>query len=572
MKLFYSEDGDKEMAVYYFHKAAKMGNAQGEYMNGMAYFTGRGIHYSWKSAFDCFSRAIENGSLDAMVELALMYRYGIGIERNTMKALELYMKAAEHGNGRAMIELGNVFKTGELGIKDNEKSEEYYAQAYEVLYESAMEDNDPIAQHLLGSMYLDGEGIKRSYTQAIKYFERAIKNNYPPSFNAMGVCYACGFGVAADINKAFEYKRKSAMMGFPTAMNNLSVCYIQGIGVDKDIEKYHEWQMKAAECGNVGALCNIGRDYLSGEFQPKDIDKAKKWFEKAIEAGSLEAMLCLGVMYENGEIDDPHGMDKAVKLYKQAAISGEVISMKCIAICYYYGNGTKVDKVNAAHWYLKIAEIYQEMIANDDSCFTSQLGAGIIDDCDFDAYYQRLFAECFENLADMYRKGEGGLEVNSLLADKWSKVCRVLRGEVENVEESDNSLYRIKGHNGLWGYANAAGMVVIPCNWTYTKDFVDDVALVWKGKKMGAINRKGEYYFDCKINCQKATYLGHNLIKVYDGSLYRICTLEGKDELMGLFERLENKFEDGFVKAVKYRLFGKNKPGRIDKSGNFIPD
>ena len=438
MKLFYSEDGDKEMAVYYFHKAAKMGNAQGEYMNGMAYFMGCGIHNSWKSAFDCFSKAIKNGSLDAMVQLALMYRYGIGIERNSMKALELYMKAAEHGNGRAMRELGNIFKTGELGIQDNEKSEEYYSQAYEVFYESAMGDNDPIAQHSLGTMYLDGEGVKRSYTQAIKFFERAIKNNYPPAFNSLGLCYDNGTGVAADINKAFEYQRKSAMMGFPTAMNNLSLCYNKGTGVDKDIEKYHEWQMKAAECGNVSALCNIGLDYWVGESQSKDIYKAKKWFEKAVEAGSLRAMSCLGNMYENGEIDDPQGKEKAVKLYKQAAISGDVISMKCIATCYYYGNGTKVDKVNAAHWYLKIAEIYQKMIANDDSNFVNQLGAGTRSDYDFDATYQSIFADCFENLAYMYRKGEGGLEVNSLLADKWTKVCRVLRGEVENVEESDD--------------------------------------------------------------------------------------------------------------------------------------
>lgn len=438
MKLFYSEDGDKNMAVYYFHKAAKMGNARGEYMNGMAYFMGCGIHNSWKSAFDCFSSAIKKGNVDAMVQLALMYRYGIGIERNSMKALELYMKAAEHGNGVAMKELGKVFKNGELGIQDNARSEEYYAQAYEALYESAMGDNNPVAQHNLASMYLDGEGVKRNYSQAFKYYERAIKNNYPPSFNSLGLCYGQGTGVTASLSHSFELTRKSALMGFPIAMNNLALIYKNGEGVEKDMEKSHEWQRKASECGSASALFGIGVDYWLGEPQKQDFFKAKKWFEKAIEAGSLDAMYALGCMYENGDIDDFQGEEKAVKLYKQAAICGNVVAMKFVATCYYYGNGTKVDKVNAAHWYLRIAEIYQEMIANDQNGFVSQSGAGTITYTKFDDYYQTMFADCFENLADMYRKGEGGLEVNSLLADKWTKVCRVLRGEVENVEESDD--------------------------------------------------------------------------------------------------------------------------------------
>lgn len=438
IELYYSEDGDKEMAVYYFHKAAKLYNAMGEYMYGMAYFHGCGIPNNWKMAYNCFTSSIEHGNTEAMVQLALMYRYGIGIERNTMKALELYMKAAGRGNGQAMKDLGDVFKTGEFCIQDNKRSEGYYIQAYESLYEKAMGENDSAAQYALGNSYMDGKGVKKSYSQAVKFYERAAKNNYPAAYNALSICYGNGLGVKKDKEKSFELRLKGANMGLPLAMNNLARMYMNGEGVTKSIEKYREWQMMAADGGCAPALCDIGLDYYYGEQQEKDYDKARKCFEKSIEAGSLEGMYFLGIMYEDGNIDEPQSMEKALALYKRAAICGCVPGMICLANCYYWSKGTEEDDVNAANWYLKIADIYEEMVANDENSFLTQAGAGVITYVDFDDAVQKEFATCFENLAYLYRNGKGGLDVDSLLADKWERVCRVLRGEVENVEESED--------------------------------------------------------------------------------------------------------------------------------------
>ena len=38
------------------------------------------------------------------------------------------------------------------------------------------------------------------------------------------------------------------------------------------------------------------------------------------------------------------------------------------------------------------------------------------------------------------------------------------------------------------------------------------------------------------------------------------------------FDSMGDAFENGYVKAVKYRIFGKNKSGKIDTKGNFIED
>ena len=179
----------------------------------------------------------------------------------------------------------------------------------------------------------------------------------------------------------------------------------------------------------------------------------------------------------------------AFQWYQKSAENGDDRGQYNYALCLKNGVGVKANAVEAIEWFNKSA-----VQGNDNA--------------------MDMLGYCFHNGV--------GVEKNIIKAKEWYEkaAAKGNKNSIESLkrieEESDNSLYRIKGHNGLWGYANAAGMVVIPCNWTYTKDFVDDVALVWKGKKMGAINRKGEYYFDCKINCQKATYLGHNLIKVYD--------------------------------------------------------
>ena len=95
---------------------------------------------------------------------------------------------------------------------------------------------------------------------------------------------------------------------------------------------------------------------------------------------------------------------------------------------------------------------------------------------------------------------------------------------------------------------------------------------------MGAINEKGSYYFPCQIKCnagrsRKAVYLGENLIRIpTDGNLYELYNLKGERINYELYSEMANHFDNGYLYAKKYRLFGKDKSGKIDISGNFIED
>ena len=171
----------------------------------------------------------------------------------------------------------------------------------------------------------------------------------------------------------------------------------------------------------------------------------------------------------------------------------------------------------------------------------------------------------------------------SILKDNWNYTAKTAylnkedaEKELIKVEAEEVSLLKKPHHvmkvDNRYGYANRNNKVVIPCQWTKANEFVEGIGLVWEDKKMGAIDEQGDYYFPCEIKCDEANYLGHSLIKSKDGNLYSIHDLNGKDVEYELFTEMGDEFVNGYLNAVKYRVFRKNKPGRIDTEGKFIAD
>ena len=422
------ENADRDMATYYFRKAAKAGYPEGEYRLGMAYYEGSGIPHSWEDAILWFNKASEHGHSAAMERLAAIYRYGIGIERNSMRALELYTKAAQAGNGRAMKALGRVYHTGELGVQDEQRSREYYELAFDTLYEQAMGKNDGDAQQVLGNSYLDGEGVKPSHSLAVQMYTRAIANHIPDAYNCLGLCYDSGLGVEKDRAKGFEYQLKSAELGHLIAMGNVASAYRHGDGTEKNEEKYWIWIKKAADRGSSSAQYSIGLNYGEGELCEKDMQLAKNWFEKAINGGNYDAMDTLGVYIEYGYIKAENGVEEAVQLYKQAAMGGDVYAYIHLADCYYRGTGIEENDVEAARWYSKIADVYEQMKERGENYFVSDRGGGHVTLVNFDDEMAKFFAGAFENLAWIYRYSKT-VEHNEALADKWDAIAKKLNGE-----------------------------------------------------------------------------------------------------------------------------------------------
>lgn len=430
-------DGDREMAVFLFRKAAKNGYPMAEYLLGKAFYEGDGIPHSLEQAMHWFGLAAEHGNAKAMYFLAKIYRYGVGVERNVMKALDLYTRAAEQGNGLAMKDLGNVFQTGELGVEDEERSKAYYRDAFETLYDLALGENDAEAQNTLANSYLDGEGVEKSYDYAVKMFQRAMANGYAAGYNGLGICYNSGYGVVADIEKGFEFQLTAAKLGSTIAMNNIAYSYEEGEGTEKNIEEAKRWRRRSADCGNPSAMTKIANNYYyENDLCEKDLHKAQKWYERAIAAGSLEAKFFLGWMYENHDIDVPDADERAFTLYKQAAVGGYILGYYYVGQCYYVGRGTEENDVEALRWYLKLAEVYEEMRSKDEYHFTTPMGAGFVHILDFEGL-EGAFAQAFKNMAWIYRKSNT-VEHNEEQALKWEGYARIL--DPESVDEQTNSV------------------------------------------------------------------------------------------------------------------------------------
>ena len=67
------------------------------------------------------------------------------------------------------------------------------------------EEGDHEAQFRLGSRYRRGEGVRKNYAKAVKWYTKAAEQGNFGALNNLGLCYARGKGVKKDPVKAVEY-------------------------------------------------------------------------------------------------------------------------------------------------------------------------------------------------------------------------------------------------------------------------------------------------------------------------------------------------------------------------------
>ena len=71
------------------------------------------------------------------------------------------------------------------------------------------EQGDAIAQHNLGVMYADGEGVTKDYIEAVKWYRKAAEQGLAEAKYNLGLMYAKGNGVTKDYIEAEKWYRKA---------------------------------------------------------------------------------------------------------------------------------------------------------------------------------------------------------------------------------------------------------------------------------------------------------------------------------------------------------------------------
>ncbi|QQF85977.1 sel1 repeat family protein [Histophilus somni] len=121
-------------------------------------------------------------------------------QQNYSDAFPLFKQLAEQGDANAQHNLGVMYENGN-GITQNDQQAVYW-------YTKAAEQGEAHAQNNLGLMYTDGgKGITQNYKQAVYWYTQAAEQGDANAQHNLGVMYENGQSVQRNVSKAKQYYR-----------------------------------------------------------------------------------------------------------------------------------------------------------------------------------------------------------------------------------------------------------------------------------------------------------------------------------------------------------------------------
>ena len=203
------------------------------------------------------------------------------------------------------------------------------------------EENDTSVLYSLGFHYKNGDGIKRDYKEAFKWFHKAAEQGHIEANYELGLFYEYGYGVIQSYFKAIEWYLRAAEQEHITAQFSLGYCYEKTNNYSEAIK----WFRKLAEEGFEIAQCRLGEYYEEGREVCQNTLEALRWYHKA------------EYYYKVGEcLEKMRYYTEAVKWYTNGAKGGCEYAMNCLGRCYINGRGIEKNEKKAVEWFCKAAE------------------------------------------------------------------------------------------------------------------------------------------------------------------------------------------------------------------------
>ena len=186
----------------------------------------------------------------------------------------------ELNNVLALYDLGKLYSMERSGLKDDEKSFEFYKKALQEFLQI-----EPKAKKI------------KSYLQY-----------------QIGMMFFNGHGTPIDNQKAAEYFEKSEEHGNQYAKRLLAFEYISGKKFEQDIEKGIALLTECADSGDAFSCYKLGNLYLKGEIVDQDLDKAEKYLLSAKD--NKYTQYALGKLYLQKE---KYNIQKAISYFEKSA-------------------------------------------------------------------------------------------------------------------------------------------------------------------------------------------------------------------------------------------------------------
>lgn len=213
---------------------------------------------------------------------------------------------------------------------------------------------NPDAQYTLGSLYMQGQFIKKNEDLARTWFQMASDNGHTASQGNLGIMYHLGLGgVSADQTLAFEYSLAAAQKGYAKSQLHLAKSYRFGWGTELDFNEAEVWYLKAARSGE-NIHIELAEFYMSEAAQlPESEKKAHTILVNGIEKGELKCVTTLAKLVHARKLKTNKNI---ISLLKKASEKGHGESSKILGDIYTQGILRKQDHNKACGWYAVAAK------------------------------------------------------------------------------------------------------------------------------------------------------------------------------------------------------------------------
>lgn len=292
------------------------------------------------------ARAVDNGYVNACLNLGLTYVKGRGIEKDVIKGVSLIRRGAEAGDAMAQLTLGSYYQYGFNGIKvDTTEGFKWVNAAYTNGYDRAF--------YHMSRAYAFGLGVETNVFKAIDFALEAIDAGDERVKDFIGAIMPTD--ESPDVVKSVEIEKlkADAENGVARAQYLLARCFFYGMGVAKDESAALTWAERAA-CQNYADGANlISVYYFEKALKDGDYAESNKWGFRAIALGSLKAMLNYTRRYQFGkgvEVDE----EMAVRLARVAGVCGLREAQFQYGLYLLGGIGVKRNLEEGERW-IKIA-------------------------------------------------------------------------------------------------------------------------------------------------------------------------------------------------------------------------
>lgn len=272
---------------------------------GDFYMNGYGCKFNPQKALHWYEKAASKNNAEGLYRVALSYEDGVYRKADYSLLFEYLLKAVDAGSVPAMVKLGELYEVGECVLFDTIQSFYWFDRAFKAGYSEV--------QQKLNS-YQGITSVQKSWLDEVMEKYQWNVDNELDSFNRMleganqndkdaqyiiGYCYLSGIVVQKDITKAYEWFSKSAENGNTNSKDIISdwenVVTSQKSPLDdydwdeSDLEGSVQRVIQAAEQGDAQAQYVLGFCYLEGQGVEIDIDVSHLWFEKAASNGYVDA-------------------------------------------------------------------------------------------------------------------------------------------------------------------------------------------------------------------------------------------------------------------------------------------